>query len=160
VPTRATTDPPHGEQEGAAYNGHFGCTCYHPLFVFNQFGDLERFALRSGNVHSADGWRDVLEPVVARYRKRDMRRYFRADAAFANPEVYAFLEAEEYKYAIRLPANQVLQERIAHLLKRPIGRPPHEVRRFYANFSYRAQSWTMPRRIVAKVEWHQGELYP
>jgi hypothetical protein len=84
----------------------------------------------------------------------------RADAAFANPEVYEFLEADGYKYAIRLPANQVLQERIAHLLKRPVGRPPHEVRRFYANFSYQAQSWSTPRRVVAKVEWHPGELYP
>lgn len=45
----------HGAQEGSAYNGHFGCTCYHPLFVLNQFGDLERCALRPGNVHSADG---------------------------------------------------------------------------------------------------------
>jgi hypothetical protein len=54
----------YGDQEGTAYNGHFACTCYHPLFVFNQFGDLERSALRSGNVHSADGWKNVLEPVV------------------------------------------------------------------------------------------------
>ncbi len=38
----------HGDQEGTAYNGHFGCTCYHPLFLFNQFGDLERCALRAG----------------------------------------------------------------------------------------------------------------
>src|SRR4051812_22393693 len=52
-----------GAQEGTTYNGHFSCTCYHPLFVFNQFGDLERCALRPGNVHSAEGWRDVLEPV-------------------------------------------------------------------------------------------------
>ena len=156
----SSVSPTYGEQEGTAYNGHFGCACYHPLFVFNQFGDLERCALRSGNVHSADGWHDILEPVVERYRRRNMRRYFRADAAFANPEVYEFLEAEGYKYAIRLPANQVLQERIGHLLKRPIGRPPHEVRRFHANFSYQAQSWTMPRRVVAKVEWHPGELYP
>jgi len=156
----SSVSPTFGDQEGTAYNGHFGCTCYHPLFVFNQFGDLERCALRSVNVHSADGWRDVLESVVARYRKRNMRRYFRADAAFANPEVYEFLETEGYKYAIRLPANQVLQQCIAHLLKRPIGRPPHEVRRYYANFSYRAQSWKTPRRVVAKVEWHPGELYP
>src|ERR687884_2011544 len=56
-----------GEQEGTAYNGHFGCTCYHPLFVFNQLGDLERCALRPGNIHSAEGWREVLEPVVAHY---------------------------------------------------------------------------------------------
>jgi len=40
--------PTYGEQEGSAYNGHFGCTCYHPLFVFNQLGDLERSALRPG----------------------------------------------------------------------------------------------------------------
>ena len=72
-------------KKGTAYNGHFGCPCYHPLFVFNQFGDLERCALRPGNVHSAEGWRDVLEPVVARYRDPMKRRYFRADAAFASP---------------------------------------------------------------------------
>lgn len=150
----------HGTQEGTAYNGHFACMCYHPLFVFNQFGDLERCSLRPGNVHSADGWRDVLEPVVARYRRKMRCRYFRGDAAFANPDIYEFLEAEGYKYTIRLPANAVLQESIAWLLTRPVGRPPHEVRRYYASFSYRAASWSKPRRVVAKVEWHPGELYP
>src|SRR5215204_334104 len=145
----ASVSPTFGEQEGSAYNGHFGCTCYHPLFVFNQFGDLERCALRPGNVHSAEGWRDVLEPVVARYRTTMKRRYFRADAGFASPEVYAFLEVEDYGYVIRLPANAVLQRRIAHLLKRPVGRPPHEVRRFYASFRYRAASWDRSRRVVA-----------
>ncbi len=156
----SSVSPTYGDQEGTAYNGHFACTCYHPLFVFNQFGDLERCVLRSGNVHSADGWKDVLEPVVARYRGKFKRRYFRADAAFANPQVYEFLEGEGFKYAIRLPANQILQARIGYLLKRPVGRPPIEVRRYYANFSYQAQSWTKPRRVVAKVEWHPGELYP
>src|ERR1035437_3345410 len=156
----SSVSEPYGDQEGTAYNGHFACTCYHPLFVFNQFGDLERCALRSGNVHSADGWKDVLEPIVARYRGKFKRRYFRADAAFANPKVYEFLEAEGYNYAIRLPANQILQQRIGYLLKRPVGRPPSEVRRYYANFSYQAQSWKKPCRVVAKVEWHPGELYP
>jgi len=51
----SSESPTYGEQEGSAYNGHFGCTCYHPLFVFNQIGDVERCALRPGNVHSADG---------------------------------------------------------------------------------------------------------
>ena len=37
----SSVSPTHGTQEGSAYNGHFGCTCYHPLFCFNQFGDLE-----------------------------------------------------------------------------------------------------------------------
>jgi hypothetical protein len=94
--------------------------------------------LRPGNVHSAEGWRDVLEPVIARYRDRVKRRYFRADAAFASPEIYAFLEAEDYGYVIRLPANAVLQRRIAHLLTRPVGRPPVPSG---AVWSLRAVSW-------------------
>jgi hypothetical protein len=156
----SSESPIYGEQEGSAYNGHFGCTCYHPLFVFNQFGDLERCALRAGNVHSADGWEGTLSPVVARYSGKVARLYFRADAAFAMPEVYEFLEAEGMKYTIRLPANGVLQDKVGHLLARPVGRPPNEVRRFHASFSHQAQSWKKPRRVVAKVEWHPGELYP
>src|SRR2546427_10961748 len=132
----------YGAQEGTAYNGHFACTCYHPLFVFNQDGDLERCALRAGNVHSAHGWRDVLDPVVARYRGQALRRLLRGDAAFALPDVYEYLEAEDFQYAIRLPANQVLQKEIGYLLTRPGGRPPHYVRRFYASFRYHAQSWS------------------
>jgi hypothetical protein len=156
----SSESPTHGEQEGSAYNGHFGCTCYHPLFCFNQFGDLERSLLRPGNVHSAEDWRLVLEPVVERYRNRDLRRYFRADAAFAKPEIYEFLEAEGYAYAIRLPTNPILQKQIGHLLTRPVGRPPNYVRVFHASFSYQAATWSKPRRVVAKVEWHPGELYP
>jgi hypothetical protein len=155
----SSVSPTHGEQERSVWNGHFQCTCYHPL-VFNQFGDLESCALRPGNVHSADGWKVVLKPVVERYQAKVSRLYFRADAAFAMPEVYEYLEAKRIKYAIRLPANQVLQNRIGYLLKRPVGRPPNEVRRYYANFTYQAGSWIKPRRVIAKVEWHAGELYP
>ncbi|MDP7179245.1 MAG: IS1380 family transposase [Verrucomicrobiota bacterium] len=156
----SSVSPTHGEQEGSSYNGHFGCTCYHPLFVFNQFGDLERCTLRPGHVHSAEGWRELLEPVVARYQDRAHRRYFRADAAFASPEVYEYLEAEGFLYAIRLPSNQVLQRRISHLLTRPVGRPPQHVRRYYFSFDYQAHSWDSARRVVAKIEWHPGLLIP
>jgi hypothetical protein len=112
--------------------------------------DLERCSLRSGNVHSADGWRDVLEPVVARYRGGAIkRRFFRGDAAFALPDLYDFLEAEGYNYAIRLKANPALQRHIAPLLKRPVGRPPRHVRRLYASFRYQAGSWSRKRRVSA-----------
>jgi Transposase DDE domain group 1 len=150
----------HGEQEMSVWNRRYQCTCYHPLFVVNQFGDLERCVLRPGNVHSADGWEGALKAVIVRYRGKVWRIYFRADAAFAIPGLYESLEAERIKYAIRLPANQVLQSRIAYLLKRPVGRPPNEVRRYYANFTYQAATWRKPRRVIAKVEWHPGELYP
>ena len=150
----------HGQQEGSAYNGHFECTCYHPLFCFNQFGDVEGAMLREGHVHSAKEWRSVLEPVVARYHGLEVPFYFRADAAFANPEIYEFLETKGYEYAIRLPANEVLQREIEPLLRRPVGRPSNTPHVRYADFVYQAQSWSCARRVVAKVEWHKGELFP
>ena len=156
----SSASPTHGHQEGSAYNGHFACTCYHPLFCFNQHGDVERALLRKGNVHSADDWRSVLEPVVARYRDKAIRKFFRGDAAFARPGVYEFLEAERYRYAIRLPANARLYRRVKNLIESPPDSPVKELITFSATFSYRAESWDKPRRVVAKVEWHPGELFP
>ena len=150
----------YGEQEGSAYNGHFACTCYHPLFCFNQFGDLERALLREGNVSSADDWHSVLEPIVARYRDVDIRRFFRGDAAFARPELYEYLELESYLYAIRLPANEVLYREIEPFLTRPVGRPPNRPIVWYHDFLYQAGTWDRPRRVIAKIEWHKGELFP
>ena len=122
--------------------------------MFNQFGDLERCALRAGNVHSAEGWREVLEPVVARYRTTSKRRYFRADAGFASPEVYEFLEAEDYGYLIRLPANAVLQRRIAHLLAHFFQwAVPRRRSGVLAPASAIRLNFNHSRRVVAKVEW-------
>jgi len=157
----SSVSPTHGDQEGSAWNGHFDCICYHSNFLFSQFGMLERCDLRNGNVHSADGWRDVLDPVIARYAERDILRFFRADAAYAIPAIYERLEEAGYFYAIRLPANNVLREKIAHRLTQPVGRPSlSKVKRFYEDFEYQAASWDRQRRVIAKIEWHPGELFP
>ena len=150
----------YGQQEGSAYNGHFECSCYHPLFLFNQDGDLERAMLRRGNHASAKFWRRVLLPVIERYRHLDIPKLFRGDAAFANPALYRVLEEEGYRYVIRLKANAVLEREIEHLLTRPVGRPSRKPKVFYHSFQYQAKSWQRSRRVVAKVEWHQGELFP
>jgi hypothetical protein len=81
----SSVSPTHGEQEMSVWNGHYQCTCYHPLFVFNQFGDLERCVLRPGNVHSADGWEGVLKPVIVRYQGKVLRIYFRATYLLKRP---------------------------------------------------------------------------
>lgn len=156
----SSESPVHGQQEAAAYNGHFECVCYHPLFCFNQFGDCEGAVLRPGNVHSAAGWQEFIEPIVERYLKEAVRLLFRADAAFAKPELYDYLETRQIGYAIRLPANEVLQRKIAHLLVRSTEWPSRKPIVSYHDFAYQAQSWNVSRRVVAKVEWHQGELFP
>src|SRR5271155_6255475 len=150
----------YGEQEGSAYNGHFACTCYHPLFCFNQFGDVEGTLLREGNVHSAKDWQNVLDPIVARYRGQEIDCYFRGDAAFANPDIYEYLEGEGFLYAIRLPANDTLNKMIEPLTVRPVGRPSQRPNVRYMDFEYQAKSWNCPRRVIAKVEWHRGGVVP
>jgi Transposase DDE domain group 1 len=97
---------------------------------------------------------------VARYKGAGVRLYFRADAAFASPEIDDYLEEHGLLYAMRLPSHPVLEKAIEPLLKRPVGRPPEKPIVRYHDFSYQAASWKSPRRVVAKVEWHQGELFP
>lgn len=84
----SSDSPTFGKQEGSAYNGHFGYICYHPLFVFNQFGDIERALPRNGNVYSSDDWKSVLEPIIERYKDKNITRYFRGDAAFGTAQVH------------------------------------------------------------------------
>ena len=101
-----------------------------------------------------------MDPILSRYGEMGLRRYFRADAAFAKPDIYEYLEERRVFYAIRLPSNKVLQWEIAPLLIRPVGRPPKRPVILYDDFWYRAESWDRARRVVAKVEWHRGELFP
>ena len=97
---------------------------------------------------------------MERYRDRDIPKYFRGDSAFALPKLLRLLEKEGLRYAIRLKVNPVLQRKIAHLLKRPVGRPPRKPKVFYASFRYQAKSWECARRVVVRVAWHAGELFP
>jgi len=85
---------------------------------------------------------------------------FRADAAFAKPEIYEALEERGVKYAIRIPSNDSLERDIAELLTRPVGGPSHKRVVRYKGFLYHAESWRRARRVVAKVEFHFGELFP
>jgi Transposase DDE domain group 1 len=145
VDVDSTEDPAHGKQENVAFNGHFGKNCFHPLFAFTGDGDCLGAKLRPGNVHSADGVLGFLDPIVKRYRSGFVLFWLRGDAAFADTEVYKYCEGERVTYFIRLPANAVLNRLIDPYLTRPVGRPPKS---------------GIQIRLVAKIEWHEGELFP
>src|SRR5881628_1883051 len=104
----STEIPVYGQQEQSAYNGHFESTCYHPLLLFNREGDCLAAKLRPGNVHSAEDWEEVLLPEIERQQELGKAVVFRADAAFAKPEIYEAMEERGVKYTIRLPANDNL----------------------------------------------------
>ena len=156
----STEIPVYGQQEQSACNGHFETTCYHPLLLFNGDDDCLAGKLRAGNVHSTEDWGELLLPEIERQQGLGKEVVFRADAAFAKPEIYEALEERGVKYAIRIPANDSLERDIAELMTRPVGRPSHKPVVWYKGFLYQAASWKTARRVVAKVEFHFGELFP
>ena len=161
VDVDSTEDPAHGQQENVCFNGHFGKKCFHPLFAFTSDGDCLGARLRPGKVHSADGVLEFLNPMVKRYRSSFVLFWLRGDAAFAAPEVYEYCEGVRVTYFIRLPANAVLDRLVAPYLTRPVGRPPKSgVQIRLVDLGYQARTWEKKRRVVAKIEWHVGELFP
>jgi hypothetical protein len=137
----STEVPVYGRQEQGAYNGHFESTCYHPLLLFNGEGDCLAVKLRPGNVHSAEGWEELLLSEIDRQKAQGKEVAFRGDAAFAKPELYESVEEREPEYAIRLPANDNLERKVAQLLTRPVGRPSYKPVVRYKSFLYQAASW-------------------
>ena len=110
-------------------------------------------------MHSANDWEGLLLPEIERQQQHGKEVVVRADAAFAKPELYEALEGRGVNYAIRIPANENLERDIAEL-PRPVGRPSIRPLVEYQSFLYQAASWNQARRVVAKVEHHQGELFP
>ncbi len=103
-----------------------------------------------------------LIPSIARYAGRDLGgRFFGPTLPTRSPRSICGWKKPGFFHAIRLPANAVLREKIAHRLTRPVGRPSlTKVKRFFEDFEYQAASWDKPRRVIAKIEWHPGELFP
>jgi DDE family transposase len=109
----STEIPVYGEQDQRAYNRYFESTCFHPMLLFNREVACLAAKLRPGNVHSAEGWEELLLPEIERQQKHGKEVAFRADAAFAKPEIYEALEERGVEYAIRIPAIENLQRDIA-----------------------------------------------
>jgi hypothetical protein len=158
----STEIPVYGQQ--SSYNGHFESTCYHPLLLFNGEGDCLGAKLRPGNVHSAEDWQELLVPEIERQQQEGKKVVFRADAAFAKPEIYEALEERGVRYAIRIPANDSLERDIAELLTRPVGRPSHKPVTWYKGFLYElfprvgfiVTNLEMPSRAVVRFYNKRG----
>jgi hypothetical protein len=90
---------------------------------------------RPGN-QNGNSEEEVLLPKIERQQELGKEVVFRADAAFAKPEIYEALEEWAVKYAIRIPANDSLERDIAELVSRPVGRPSHKPLVRYKSFLY------------------------
>jgi len=100
-------------------------------------------------------------PLVARHRGRFKRFWLRADAVFGKPELYEYCEEERITYFQRLKSNNTLTHPIQPHLKRPVGRPPKSgIQTKLSDFYYQGGSWDRPWRVICRIEWHVGELFP
>jgi hypothetical protein len=158
----ATDDPTHGQQQLSFFHGYYEEHMYHPLLVFDGRDGFPLAAvLRPGNTHASHGALAVLKRLIKKLKKAypGALILFRADAGFAFPALYRYLEQPESRYVIGFTTNNRVLAKAAPLLEKAQRQyqETKEKQRLFTSFSYQAESWTHPRRIIAKVEYtHLG----
>jgi hypothetical protein len=157
----ASDDPVHGQQTLSSYHGYYRQHQYLPLFVYDGHTGFPLAAwLRPGTVHASLGAVDIVAAIVTRLRAAwpQVRLHVRGDNGLAVPELYEYCEAQDLPYAFGYASNPVLQRATAHALAEVelyhhfYGQREPVVQRFEALTTYQAESWSRPRRVVAKLE--------
>ena len=158
-----TDDPTHGRQQLSFFHGYYEEYMYHPLLVFDGRDGFPLAAvLRPGNTHSSRGALAVLKRLIQKLKQAYPKALilFRADAGFAVPALYSYLEDQpETRYVIGFITNNRILAETAPLLSKAQRQYQEtgEKQRLFTSFSYQADSWDTPRRIIAKVEYtHLG----
>ena len=161
----ATHDPVHGEQEGRYFHGYYDCYCYLPLYIFAG-RHLLAAKLRTADKDAADGAQEEVARIVAQIRERwsGVQIILRADSGFAGDELMAWCEENGVDYIFGLAKNERLVKAIRRelaLARRTSRRTGAPARRFKILEGWETRdSWSCPRRVIAKAEWTQGEANP
>lgn len=148
----------YGNQEGSAFNFHYGNKGYHPLVCFDGMtGDLIKIELRNGSDYSCTNVTNFLQPILDEFLNDypTIPLFLRGDSGFATPKLYQQCESNGTSYAIRLKINNTLrslatsiEEELTHMTKD--NQIDYAV--CYGEFMYQASSWDYPRRVVCKIE--------
>ncbi len=153
----STDDPTHGHQQLALFHGKYNTYMYHPLLIFEgHTGHLLASKLRPGTATDKEGVVPELRRMIPSLRRTfpDAPVAFRADAGFASPKLYDFLEKQKIAYLVGIPHYKGFQPHTRALRRRAENRFERTGRpvRIYSSFFYRARSWPNRRRILVKVE--------
>jgi len=156
----------HGQQKGAAYNGHYRRTIYHPLLAsFCVGGDYDsareglrlgngfiHAMLRQGQVHTADGMVRFLDHTHQQAMRMARRVDYRLDAGYTIGAVLDRMTERNRRFVGRLRSNAVLERMAQPHLKRPPGRPPAEgYEKVVELGKYQAQDWRHAQRVILVV---------
>lgn len=155
-----TADPVYGQQQLSFFHGYYGEYVYLPLLIFDgETGKLVTTILQPGNKWGGFRAVSILRRIVKLIRERfpQVEIVIRADAGFMNPELYEYCESDGIGYIIGIARNEKLEDKNdenmqwAHWLYRILG----EKQKIIGWFGYQADSWSKPRRVIAKSEWNE-----
>ena len=160
----ATDDPLHGHQEGRFFHGYYDCYCYLPLYIYSG-SHLLASKLRRANIDASAGAIEETARIVAQIRARwpAVRIVLRADSGFAREALMSWCEVKGVDFLFGLAKNERLVAEIASELaaaeeeSKTTGQPARRFKEF--QWSTR-DSWSRPRRIIAKAEWTGGSANP
>ncbi|MCL4252120.1 MAG: IS1380 family transposase [Anaerolineae bacterium] len=160
----ATDDPLHGRQEGRFFHGYYDGYCYLPLYVFCG-RHLLAAKLRPSDIDASAGSLEEVARIVAQIRARwpCVRILLRADSGFAREALMAWCEENRVDYVFGLARNARLVAMIeaelatAKAMAEKAGRPARRFKEFRWST---LDSWSRPRRVIAKAEWTAGEANP
>jgi len=150
----------YGEQPGSAYNGHYEGRIYHPLMAsVAETGDILDVVLRKGNVHTADDSLDFILAILDKMKEACLSAFLRIDAGFPEDKLLSAVESRGARYVARIKNNAVLDRMAVPHKRRPSGRPTKELRIWFHEMTYKAESWSRARRVVLVVQEKPGELF-
>ncbi|ACF42908.1 transposase IS4 family protein [Pelodictyon phaeoclathratiforme BU-1] len=149
-----TEDVVHGHQQLALFSGYYQETCYQPLHVYEGFsGKLITTILRPGKRPGSREIVSYVKRIVERIRQKwpDTILVYRGDSHYSAPEVFAFIDQQNDCYSVTgLTRNALLLKHVETLIKH-VKQQPAGFKRYHS-FMYKAESWSKPRKVVAKVE--------
>jgi len=153
-----TDDPTYGQQQLAFFHGYYGQYVYLPLLVFES-GRLVTAVLLPGNAWGGSYAVPILKRLVRYIRVRfpELKIAIRADAGFSTPEVYEYCERAGIGYLIGIGRNERLEKQNDKLMPWAcwLYRITGDKQRLISSFEYQANSWSKPRRVIAKAEWNE-----
>jgi len=152
----ATNDSVHGQQEGRFFHGYYDEYCFLPLYVYAADQLLAAY-LRPSNIDGAKHSRAILKLLVTRLREvwPAVQIVFRGDSGFCRWRLLRWCDRHGVDYLVGLARNAVLERLGLSLMDQAQAQfqATGEKQRLFGEFSYGADTWDRPRRVIAKAEF-------
>jgi hypothetical protein len=152
----ATDDPTHGNQEGRFFHGYYRCYCYLPLYVFCGEHLLCAY-LRPSNIDAAKHSRAIVKLLVQRIRERwpNVRIVLRGDSGFCRWRLLRWCDKHGVYYVFGLARNTRLEQALKPTMQEAQAalEATGQKQRLFTEFSYAAETWDRPRRVIGKAEY-------